>query len=303
MSDKHVEDRADRQAENAAAPADLMAEVAHFIDARAEQTLTLATLSKQFDLSTFHLQRRFKAAFGVSPKQYQNAARLAKLKAALRRGDEVTGAIFSAGFGSTSRVYEQVDGRLGMTPSAYRAGGRGEQITYAIRRTTFGHLLMAATDRGVCCVHFGDAEGELTAALRSEYPNAQLRRCAAETTPELNLWIEALESHLEHGEPLPPIPLHVKGTAFQLRVWRFLMSVKEGEVASYAEVARGIGAPQSTRAAANACGANRIALLIPCHRVLRSDGSLGGYRWGGERKRALIEAERRRRTSKARAVE
>ncbi|TQV67793.1 bifunctional DNA-binding transcriptional regulator/O6-methylguanine-DNA methyltransferase Ada [Exilibacterium tricleocarpae] len=271
-----------------------MAAVADFIDTHVDETLSLARLAREFKLSTSHLQRRFKSAYGVSPKQYQNAARLNQFRTSLRHGSDVTEAIFAAGFGSTSRIYEQVDGHLGMTPSAYRDGGKGETIAYAIRTTTLGHLLMAATDRGVCFVHFGAGEAALTAALQHEYPNATLSRSAAESAPALNQWIDALNHHLDRGSPAPAPPLHLNGTAFQMRVWRFLMSVPEGAVASYTEVARGMGAPKSARAVANACGANNIALLIPCHRVLRSDGSLGGYRWGTERKRALIDTERSR---------
>ena len=274
---------------------DSITAVAAFIDSRVDEPLTLARLAQEFGLSGGQLQRRFKAAFGVTPKQYQNAARLQRVRQSLRDGSEVTTAIFAAGFGSTSRFYEQIDGRLGMTPSAYRDGGKGEKIAYAVRRTRLGHLLLAATDRGVCFVHFGAGEAALTATLQREYPQATLTRSAAAAAPELDLWIEALDRHLEQGQPLPELPLHLNGTAFQIRVWRFLMGVPAGTVASYAEVARGIGAPKAVRAAANACAANNIALLIPCHRVLRGDGSLGGYRWGGERKRALIDAERRHR--------
>jgi len=197
------------------------------------------------------------------------------------------------GYGSVSRVYEQVDGRIGMTLSAYRAGGAGEKIAYALRETALGLILMAATDRGVCFIHFGDDEQTLLDTLSKEYPNGDLIVSSATDTPELTLWIEALDHHLSTHGPRPDIPLHLNGTAFQMRVWRFLMSVPEGDVKSYSEVAQGIGAPKAFRAAATAIANNNIAVLIPCHRVLRSDGSLGGYRWGVERKRTLIDQERK----------
>ena len=279
--------------------ADQMNKIAQFIKTNADEPLPLSKLSRRFNLSSFYLQRSFKALIGVSPKEYQNAMRLKKLKSFLRAGDDVAGAIFEAGFGSTSRVYEQIDGRIGMTPSAYRAGGKGEKIFYAVRKTLLGHLMMAATDRGVCFVHFGDQISELEAALGREYPEADLIRSSAEKGQELSLWVEALDNHLFHDGPRPNLPLHLNGTAFQIRVWRFLMNVREGDIASYTEVAKGIDTPKAVRAVANACAANNIAVLVPCHRVLRGDGSLGGYRWGAERKRVLIDSERGKCSGKA----
>ena len=266
--------------------------VAKHIETNADETVSLKQLGELVDLSSYYLQRKFKAHFGISPKAYQSNAKLDLLKNALKQGRDVTDAIYAAGYGSSSRVYEQVDGRLGMTPSAYRSGGKGEKIAYAIRKTSLGYLAMAATRRGVCFVHFDDKKTDLEKALQREYPNAELRKSNAENAPELDLWIQALEQHITNMESRPNLPLHLSGTAFQIRVWKFLMSVKEGEVVSYAEVAKGIGAPKSHRAVANACGANNIAVLIPCHRVLKSDGSLGGYRWQPERKRALLDVER-----------
>ena len=271
-----------------------MIELSGYIRAHAGETLSLQRLAAIADLSPYHLQRSFKATLGVTPKQFQSALRLERLKSRLRTDDSVAGAIFDSGFGSTSRVYELVDGRLGMTPSSYRAGGAGETIHYAFRRTAFGLLMMAATDRGVCAVRFGDHEAALIQELEAEYPRAALTPVPAEAEPLLEAWIAALDAHLSEGGPRPDLPLDLRGTAFQIRVWEFLLKIREGEVVSYAELAAGIDAPKAVRAAASACAANRIAVLVPCHRVLRGDGSLGGYRWGMERKRALIEAERRR---------
>jgi len=269
--------------------------MSRYIADHADESLSLDKLAKRAGLSPFHFQRTFKAVLGVTPKQFQTDARMKRLKSNLRGGEGVAGAMFGAGFGSTSRVYEQVDGSLGMTPKAYRAGGKGETLHYATRETALGHLLMAATDRGVCFVQFGDGEKALKDQLAQEYPNAKIEPSAA--SPALDQWIDALEAHLTAGGPRPELPLDLRGTAFQIRVWRFLLSVKEGDAVSYSEVAKGIGAPKAVRAAASACAKNRIAVLVPCHRVLRGDGALGGYRWGEARKRALLDAERKRRAT------
>ena len=276
-----------------------MVDLSRYLEAQADQPISLAQLAKRAGLSPYHLQRSFKAVLGVSPKEFQTAARIGRLKSSLRAGDAITSAVFEAGFGSMSRIYEQADGRLGMTPSAYRAGGAGETISYACRSSAFGPMMMAGTARGVCFVQFGDDPVALLEQLKSEYPNAALTPSAAGASPQLDAWIAALDVHLSTGGPRPDLPLDLRGTAFQIRVWRFLMGIKEGEVVSYSDVAEGIGAPKAVRAAASACAANRIAVLIPCHRVLRGDGGLGGYRWGVDRKRAMIDAERRRGAAKS----
>ncbi len=271
----------------------LMGELAQFIDAHADETLPLTRLAQQAGLSAFHLQRTFKAVMGVSPKEYQAAARLRRFKGRLRDGDSVLGATFEAGYGSTSRVYEQIDGGLGMTPSAYRAGGEGESIVHAVRETELGPLMMAATTRGVCFVQFGESGEALLGELRKEFPKAAFAEAGHDADQALGPWMIALAAHLSGAAPRPDLPLDLRGTAFQIRVWRFLLSVKPGEVVSYSEVAAGVGAPRAVRAAASACAANRLAVLVPCHRALRADGGLGGYRWGLDRKRALLAAEKR----------
>lgn len=276
-----------------------MIRLSHYLQTHADESISLAQLAQRAGLSPFHLQRSFKAVIGVSPKEFQTAARLQRLKASLRAGDAIAGAGFEAGFGSTSRMYDHVDGRLGMTPSTYRAGGAGEIIFHACRLTAFGLILMAATGRGVCFVQFGDDESTLLDQLKHEFPKAVVLASSAAVSPQLDAWIAALDAHLSIGGPHPDLPLDLRGTAFQLRVWRFLMRIEEGAVMSYADVARGVGKPKAARAAATAIAANRIAILVPCHRVLRGDGGLGGYRWGGERKRALIDAERRRHASRS----
>lgn len=270
---------------------DAMTAVAEYILAHAEQALTLEQLAEHFQLSPFHLQRRFKAAFGVTPKAFQTAERFDRLKQALRAGDDITGAIFEAGFGSTSRVYEALDQQLGMTPSEYRAGGEHLRIDYAIRTTAVGMVIMAATERGVCFVHFGEDAATLQAALTTEFPMAECQPSAAQDAPQLDAWMAALENHLNLKQPLPPIPLHLSGTAFQMRVWRFLATMTGGQTTTYKEVAQAINRPSAHRAVANACGANQVAVLIPCHRVLRGDGGIGGYRWGVSRKQKLLARE------------
>ncbi len=273
--------------------ASLMQAMAAYIGTHAQESLPLARLAEQAGMAPTHFQRSFKAAFGVSPREYQAAQRLTRFKQALREGTGVLEAGLDAGFSSTSRLYEAADGSLGMTPSAYRAGGAGEVITHACRETALGLLMMAATPRGVCFVQFGESGEALLAQLAAEFPKAHLVRAAIAAAAPLDAWMAALAAHLEHAAPRPDLPLDLRGTAFQISVWRFLMSVKPGDVVSYAELAAGAGKPRAIRAAASACAANRIALLIPCHRALRADGSLGGYRWGLERKRALLDAERR----------
>ncbi len=266
--------------------------LARYIEAHAEEPLPLARLAAAAHLSPAHLQRTFKAVFGVSPKAYQDNARLGRLKSSLKAGRSVLEAINAAGFQSTSRVYGASTRSLGMTPTAYRAGGAGETIAYASRPTSLGPLLMAATGRGVCFAQFGASETALRRQLAEEFPRATLIASPKSTSPELDAWITAFEAHLEGDAPRPDLPLDLRGTAFQIRVWRFLLSIPAGEVVSYGEVAAAIDAPKAVRAAASACAANRVAVLVPCHRVLRGDGGLGGYRWGLERKRALIDRER-----------
>jgi AraC family transcriptional regulator of adaptative response/methylated-DNA-[protein]-cysteine methyltransferase len=269
-------------------------ELARYIVAQADQTLTLDTLARRVQLSPSHMQRVFKSMFGVSPKKFQQAARSERFKAALREGSDITNAIYAAGYGSSSRVYEQAMHGIGMTPKRYRAGGRGETLTYACRDTVLGPIMMAATDRGVCFAQFGSDSESLLARLRDEFPRAELLAYQGQAGPQLDRWIDALNAYIQNRQPRPEIPLDLQGTAFQIKVWEFLLSLEDGDVISYAELARGIEKPRAVRAAASACGANRIAVLVPCHRILRADGGLGGYRWGLERKRTLLDAERAR---------
>ncbi|WP_417567367.1 bifunctional transcriptional activator/DNA repair enzyme AdaA [Marinobacter sp.] len=272
--------------------ADRMVALARYIEAHPDKPLRLADLAEVAGLSVSHLQRSFKDTFGVSPKAYQDALRMRAFKRALRTGQAVTDAIYDAGFGSVSRVYGKPERQVGMSPSSYGKGGDGELVAYACRKTALGLLMMAATDNGVCFAEFGVDEESLWEQLRKEFPKARLAPSGASESPELNAWMTALDDHLSQNQPSPDVPLDIRGTAFQTRVWKLLLSVREGEVISYTELAQRLGEPKAVRAVASACGRNRIAVLIPCHRVLRSDGSLGGYRWGLERKQQLLDKER-----------
>ncbi|MDY6841631.1 MAG: methylated-DNA--[protein]-cysteine S-methyltransferase [Pseudomonadota bacterium] len=279
-------------AETATPVADRMVALARYIEARPDEPLRLADLAEVAGLSVSHLQRSFKDTLGVSPKAYQDALRMRAFKQSLRTGQAVTDAIYDAGFGSVSRVYGKPERQVGMPPSRYGKGGEGETIAFSCRETSLGLLMMAATDQGVCFAEFGDDEKALLDRLQKEFPKARLNPSEASQSPELDAWMLALDDHLSQNRPRPDVPLDIRGTAFQTRVWKLLLNVREGEVISYTELAQRLGEPKAVRAVASACGRNRIAVLIPCHRVLRSDGSLGGYRWGLERKAQLLEKER-----------
>ena len=272
-------------------------ELARYIAANADESLPLEMLAELVHLSPSRMQRVFKSTFGVTPKKFQQAARSDRFKALLRSGMDITDAIYEAGYGSTSRVYGKVTYNIGMTPKSYRAGGKGESVTWACRDTVLGPILMAATDRGVCFAQFGDSCDQLLQQLRQEFPRAELNQFNDDCPQRLDHWIDALNAYIQNKQPRPELPLDLQGTAFQIKVWEFLLSLDDGDVMSYAELARAIDKPRAARAAASACGANRIAVLVPCHRILRGDGGLGGYRWGLERKRALLDAERARKSA------
>jgi AraC family transcriptional regulator, regulatory protein of adaptative response / methylated-DNA-[protein]-cysteine methyltransferase len=264
--------------------------VARYIDAHADESLPLDTLAAQAALSPWHFQRRFKAHFGVSPKQYQDGCRQRRLRAALRSGVPVVEARVDAGLSSADHVYGAATPLLGMPAGRYRRGGAGETLHYVCQTTIEGPLLMAASEVGVCFAEFGTDETGLLAQLAHEFPQATLQP-AAPDRGGLAQWMAALNAHLSGSRPAPDLPVDLRGTAFQIKVWRFLRTLPSGARVTYTDVAHGIGESRAVRAAASACGANRIALLVPCHRVLRGDGGLGGYRWGVERKRRFLERE------------
>jgi AraC family transcriptional regulator of adaptative response/methylated-DNA-[protein]-cysteine methyltransferase len=262
------------------------------VDRGVEGALPLDDLARAVGVSPWHLQRIFVDRVGLSPARYLRARRGERFKARLRTGDTVSRATYESGFGSSSRAYELADRHLGMTPAEYRRGGRGAQIRFRIVPTSLGAMLVAATSRGVCAVTLGDTADALENALAAEYPAATLVRPAGSDTA-FAAWVGAVAAYVDGGGASPKVPLDVGATAFQWRVWRALQEIPFGETRSYTDVAAAIGNPRAVRAVASACASNRLALLIPCHRVLRSDGALSGYRWGQERKRQLLERERK----------
>jgi len=258
--------------------------------------LRLRELASDVGLSASHLQRSFRKRFGVSPAEYARSLKLENLKSALRAAPRVTDAIYDAGYGSGSRVYEKTGQLLGMTPATYRRGAAGVALRYTTLKTPLGQLLVAATERGICRVALGDDDDNLVADLRHEFPKATLERVDAGRDEWLAAVVARVQSEITGGSSpataLPP--LDIRATAFQWRVWQALQHIPRGSTRSYSDIAAQIGAPRSVRAVANACGRNRLAVVVPCHRVIREDGSLGGYRWGIARKRDLIEREARR---------
>jgi AraC family transcriptional regulator of adaptative response/methylated-DNA-[protein]-cysteine methyltransferase len=282
--------RCDPRGERVEAPPAPVGRARAYLDRRFDEPVTLDALGREVGMSPHHLQRSFKKAYGLTPKEYQDSMRLRRLKDRLRAGGSVTEAIHDAGYGSGSRVYERSDARLGMPPGAYRRGGRGMAIRFGIAATPLGRLLVAATERGVCAVALGDDDATLEAGLRAEYPKAAVEPSAG----GLAEWLDAFVKYLAGEGELAAVPVDVRGTAFQQRVWDALRAIPSGEKRSYAQVAAMIGQPRATRAVARACAANHVALAIPCHRVVREGGGLGGYRWGVDRKYALLAREVRR---------
>jgi AraC family transcriptional regulator of adaptative response/methylated-DNA-[protein]-cysteine methyltransferase len=250
---------------------------------------SLATLAARIGGSPYHLQRNFRRLVGVTPREYADACRLRKVKRRLRGGADVTGALFEAGYGSSSRFYERAAPKLGMTPSTYRRGGAGMHIRYTIVESALGRLLVASTSRGVCAVAMGSSDAELERALAREYPSATI----AADSGGLAKWTNAILAYLEGRRPRLDLPLDVQATAFQWQVWQALAAIPYGETRTYRDVAAAIGRPRAVRAVARACATNPVALAIPCHRVVAADGSAGGYRWGAARKKMLLTTERR----------
>jgi AraC family transcriptional regulator, regulatory protein of adaptative response / methylated-DNA-[protein]-cysteine methyltransferase len=263
---------------------DLVRRACDLIEAANGSAPTLAELGARLHVSPYHLQRVFKRLTGVTPRQYADARRLDRFKSQLKEGEPVTRALYDAGYGSSSRAYA---GQLGMTPATYGGGGEGMVIAYAMAPCPLGYVLVAATARGICAVSLGDSPGELEAALASEYPAASIHR----DDSGLGEWVSLILAYLD-GASLPPdLPLDIQATAFQRRVWEALRAIPLGATRSYADIAASLEQPTATRAVAQACAHNPVAMVIPCHRVVRKNGDLGGYRWGVERKQALLERE------------
>jgi AraC family transcriptional regulator of adaptative response/methylated-DNA-[protein]-cysteine methyltransferase len=256
------------------------------IEANLDRAVPLAELGRVAGLSPFTVQRLFKQQLGVSPLQYLRALRAGGLRHALKKGGTVTNAIYEAGFGSSSRAYEGA--ALGMTPARFAKGGQGEQIGWCTARSPFGWIVVGATQRGLCWLALGSTSAEAEASLREEFPLATLRK-----DPALAGLVEAAVRAVDGTETDTTLALDLRGTAFQLRVWQALRTIPRGETKTYSQLAREMGMPNATRAVARACALNRVSVLVPCHRVVGVSGSLTGYRWGVERKRALLEAEHR----------
>ncbi len=274
----------------------LVRSICRYIEQHIEGQLTLSLLAKEFRRSPFHLQRTFKSVLGVSPKAYMDACRLRQVKQNLQAGHSVTTALYAAGYGSSSRLYERTAKQLGMTPEKYRRGAVAAVVRYTIFRYTMvrypgsplGRMLIAATDKGICAIQFGDSEQQLQQGLMREFPFAVRRRDDA----AMSQWRESLTRLIQGHELHPSLPLDIRATAFQRRVWEALQKIPRGETRSYSAVAKNIGMPKATRAVARACATNPVAVAIPCHRVVRQDGELGGYRWGIERKEQLLAMEK-----------
>jgi AraC family transcriptional regulator, regulatory protein of adaptative response / methylated-DNA-[protein]-cysteine methyltransferase len=266
---------------------DAAKEICRYIEQHLDEPVTLERLGKVFRQSPFHLQRRFKTALGITPREYADSCRLRQLKRNLQAGDNVTRAMYDAGYGSSSRLYEKTASQLGMTPDKYRRGAVAAAVRYAIADSPLGRMLIAATDRGVCAIQFAASDGELIEGLKREFPFAQRK-------PDeggLQAWVAALLQQMAGKELNAALPLDIRATAFQRRVWTYLQSIPFGETRSYGQVAKAIGQSTASRAVARACATNPVAVAIPCHRVVREDGNISGYRWGVGRKKALLEIE------------
>lgn len=266
--------------------AEVAEKVCRFIDTHLDEPVTLDALSRVLGMSPFYLQRTFKAAMGITPRAYADSRRLNSLKTGLREGRSVTRSLYDAGYGSSSRLYERATSQLGMTPARYGRQGSGITIRYTLAETPIGTMLLAATEKGVCAIRFGDAAGTLEQDLRREYPKAEIIRSDERLVSE----VQALSAAIAGGSAAP-LPLDIQATAFQRRVWEALQAIPRGETKSYGKIAAEIGRPKAARAVARACATNPVAVAIPCHRVVREDGATGGYRWGSSRKKKLLALE------------
>jgi AraC family transcriptional regulator of adaptative response/methylated-DNA-[protein]-cysteine methyltransferase len=267
----------------------LVRRVCSEIEANPDPPVSLKRLAELTGLSAAHLQRTFRRATGITPREYADALRVTRLKSELRKGKDVTTAMHSVSYGSASRLYEKSDEQLGMTPGTYRKGGQGMNISYTIAPCVLGRVLVAGTDRGISAVYMGDRDADLIASLRKEYPNAEISR----ESEKHSKWVQAIVRHLAGSNLDLDLPTDVAATAFQRRVWQELRTIPVGATRTYSEIARAMGRPSATRAVARACATNPVSVVVPCHRVVRRDGALGGYRWGLDRKKSLLERERR----------
>ena len=270
---------------------ELVRRICHIIDEHDKDSVTLDNLSSTVGVNGHHLQRTFKQIMGITPRQYADSRKLDRFKSGVKKGTSVTAAMYDAGYGSSRALYEKSSAQLGMTPATYGRGGKGMRIAFTIGHSPLGRLLVAATERGVCSVTLGDSDAELTRALFAEYPAASIDSKDTSISPSLNLWLDCVLDSLKSEHRRVDLPMDIQATAFQWRVWEELRRIPFGSTRSYQEIARAIGRPSAVRAVARACASNRLALVIPCHRVIREDRSLGGYRWGIQRKEKLLQRE------------
>jgi len=262
--------------------------VCRHLEANQSNDVTLAELAKEAGVSVFHLQRTFKHIMGVSPREYAAARKFGNFKTRLREGETVTNALYDAGLNSSRRLYEHASAELGMTPATYGRGGQGASISYTTAESAFGRVLVAMTERGVCAVKLADTDAEMEKELRAEFPAAKIER----TDSKLRKRVDEILRQIANHSPGIDLPLDIRATAFQRQVWEKLRLIPYGQTVSYGDVARALGKPGAVRAVGRACATNPVALVIPCHRVVREDKSLGGYRWGLERKKKLLDHER-----------
>jgi AraC family transcriptional regulator, regulatory protein of adaptative response / methylated-DNA-[protein]-cysteine methyltransferase len=267
---------------------EMVKRVCSYIRSNQSNSLDLAELANEAGVSVFHLQRTFKNIMGVSPRQYATAERFENFKSKVREGGTITNALYEAGLNSSRKLYERAPGELGMTPATYGRHGRGAKIVFTIAACSFGKMLVATTERGLCAVTIGDNDAELEQELRNEFFAAQVERADS----GLEKTVKDVLGLIENKVPHPSLPLDIRATAFQRQVWQKLQSIPCGETWSYGDVAKALGNPGTVRAVGSACGKNPVALVIPCHRVVREDKSLGGYRWGLDRKKKILDHER-----------
>lgn len=263
--------------------------ICRYIEQHLDEGITLSRLSSEFHQSPFHLQRTFKSVLGITPRAYADSCRMNQLKQNLRAGHSVTRAMYDAGYSSSSRLYERTASQLGMTPDKYRRGAIAAPVRYTCTDSPLGRMLIAATDKGICAIQFADSDDELEQGLRHEFPFANRKR----DDGAMQTWKTDLLRQMQGQKLNSALPLDIQATAFQRRVWSYLQKIPFGATRSYAQVARAIGQPTAVRAVARACATNPVAVAIPCHRVVSSTGKGGGYRWGVERKTALLELEKR----------
>ena len=252
-----------------------------------EESPRLGHIAKQLGTSTSRLRRAFSQVTGLSPRELAEALRLDRFKKLLRQGTKITDALYETGYGSSSRVYERSNAQLGMTPATYQKGGKGMKLGYTITNAKLGKVLVAATERGVSAVYLGDSEAKLLSELRTEFPKAEI----AQASNGLEKYVREIVSRTEGNPPRQELPLDLLATAFQRRVWQELQRIPPGKTRTYAQVARALGRPSASRAVARACATNPVSVVVPCHRVIRGDGNLAGYRWGIERKQQLLKSE------------